>query len=94
MIVNNFIKIGAPFYKLLLNKYGENKANKYIKNAFVNIYIETALTQNTIKNILAHCANDRFEELNIIDKINKYINTNEVDTKKLEDLVTILEELI
>lgn len=94
MTINNFIKIGAPFYKLLLNKYGKNKANKYIRNTFVNTYIEAALTQNTIKNILTCSANRRFEELNIIDEINEYINNNEVDTTTLEDLVTILEELI
>lgn len=38
--------------------------------------------------------NERYLEDNVLGKMEQYVNNNEVDTKKLEDLIAIMEELI
>lgn len=38
--------------------------------------------------------NEKYLDENILGKIEQYVNNNEVDTKKIEELIAIMEELV
>lgn len=92
MKLEKFLEKTAAYYLTIKNKYGVIKANEYLKDCFINYY----MTQNEdeLAELVCDYINERYLEDNVLGTMEQYINNNEVDTKKLEDLIAIMEELM
>lgn len=90
--IDEFIKKVAPYYVSLKNKYGVIKADEYLRACFNNFYINSR--DDELAGVVENYINEQYLEENIIGTMEQYVNNNEVDTKKLEDLISIMEELI
>lgn len=92
MKIEKFLEKVAPGYLTLRNKYGVIKANDYLKDCFINYYM--TVNEDELAEVVENYINEKYLEENILGTMEQYVNDNEVDTKKLEDLLAIMEELI
>lgn len=92
MKLDEFLEIAAPGYLTLRNKYGVIKADKYLKDCFINYYM--TVNEDELAEMVYDYINEKYLEDSILGTMEQYVNNNEVDTRKLEDLVAIMEELI
>lgn len=92
---NEFRKIYkkiAAYYIILKNKCGVKKADEYLRECFINFYINNR--SDELVKLVHDYINEKYLDENILGKIEQYVNNNEVDTKKLEELIAIMEELV
>lgn len=87
-----FLEKTAPGYLTLRNKYGAIDADKYLKDCFKYFYINSR--EDELTEVVENYINEKYLEDNVLGIVEQYVNNNEVDTKKLEDLIAIMEELI
>lgn len=87
-----FLEKSAPYYLTMKNKQGFTKANEYLKDCFVNYYM--AEHEEELAKMVCDYIDEKYLEDNVLGTMEQYVNNNEVDTKKLDDLIAIMEELI
>lgn len=92
MNLEKFIKKTAACYITLKNKCGVIKADEYLRECFINFYM-TEHEEELVK-LVHDYINEKYLDENILGKIEQYVNNNEVDTKKIEELIAIMEELV
>lgn len=92
MNLEKFLKKTAAYYITLKNKYGVIKADEYLRECFINFYINNRADE--LVKLACDYINEKYLDENILGKIEQYINNNEVDTKKIEELIAIMEELV
>lgn len=92
MNLEKFIKKTAAYYITLKNKCGVIKADEYLRECFINFYINNRADE--LVKLARDYINEKYLDENILGKIEQYVNNNEVDTKKLEELIAIMEELV
>ncbi len=92
MNLEKFLKKTAAYYITLKNKYGVIKADEYLREYFINFYM-TEHEEELVK-LVRDYINEKYLDENILGKIEQYVNNNEVDTKKIEELIAIMEELV
>ncbi len=92
MNLEKFLKKTAAYYITLKNKYGVIKADKYLRDCFINFYINNRADE--LVKLARDYINEKYLDENILGKIEQYVNNNEVDTKKIEELIAIMEELV
>ena len=92
MNLEKFFKKTAAYYITLKNKYGVIKADEYLREYFINFYINNRADE--LVKLARDYINEKYLDENILGKIEQYVNNNEVDTKKLEELIAIMEELV
>lgn len=92
MNLEKFIKKTAAYYITLKNKYGVIKADEYLRECFINFYINNRADE--LVKLVHDYINEKYLDENILGKIEQYVNNNEVDTKKIEELIAIMEELV
>ena len=92
MKIEKFLEKVAPGYLTLRNKYGVIKANDYLKDCFIKCYMVE--NEDELAEMVYDYINEKYLEENILGAIEQYVNNNEVDTKKVEELMAIMEELI
>lgn len=92
MNLEKFIKKTAAYYITLKNKCGVIKADEYLRDCFINFYINNRADE--LVKLVHDYINERYREDNVLGTMEQYINNNEVDTKKLEELIAIMEELV
>lgn len=92
MKLDKFLEKTAAYYLTIKNKYGVIKADKYLKDCFINYYMTE--NEEELAEMVYDYISENYLKENILGKMEQYINNNRVDTRKLEELVAIMEELI
>ena len=92
MKLEKFLEKVAAYYLTAKNKYGVIQANDYLKDCFTNYYMTEH--EEELAELVCDYINEKYLEDNVLGTMEQYVNNNEVDTKKLEDLIAIMEELI
>lgn len=92
MKLEKFLEKIAAHYLTIKNKYGVIQANDYLKDCFIKCYMVE--NEEELAEIVYDYINEKYLEDNVLGAMEQYVNNNEVDTKKLEELIAIMEELI
>lgn len=92
MNLEKFLEKTAAYYLTIKNRQGFTNANDYLKDCFTNYYM-TEHEEELVK-LARDYINEKYLDENILGKIEQYVNNNEVDTKKIEELIAIMEELV
>lgn len=92
MKLDEFLEIAAPGYLTLRNKYGVIKADKYLKDCFIKYYM--TVNEDELAEMVYNYISEKYLEDSILGTMEQYVSNNEVDTKKVEELIAIMEELI
>lgn len=87
-----FLEKTAAYYLTIKNRQGFTNANDYLKDCFTNYYM--AEHEEELAELVCDYINEKYLEDNVLGTMEQYVNNNEVDTKKLEELIAIMEELI
>lgn len=92
MKLEKFLEKTAAYYLTIKNKQGFTNANDYLKDCFTNYYM--AEYEEELAEMAYDYINEKYLEENILGTMEQYVSNNEVDTKKVEELIAIMEELI
>lgn len=92
MKLEKFLKKSAAYYLTAKNKYGVIQANDYLKDCFIRCYMVE--NEEELAEMVYDYISEKYLEDNILGTMEQYINNNEVDTKKVEELIAMMEELI
>lgn len=92
MKLEKFLEKTAAYYLTAKNKYGVIQANDYLKDCFIECYM--AENEDELAEMVYDYINEKYLEENILGTMEQYVNNNKVDTKKVEELIAIMEELI
>lgn len=87
-----FLEKAAPYYVSMKNKQGFTAANEYLKECFFNYYMNER--EEELAEVVCDYINKKYLEDNVLGTMEQYVNNNEVDTTKLEELIALMEELI
>lgn len=92
MRLEKFLENVAAYYLTIKNKYGVIKADAYLKDCFIKCYMVE--NGEELAEMVYDYINKKYLEDNILGTMEQYVNNNEVDAKKAEELMAIMEELI
>lgn len=92
MKLEKFLEKTAACYLTIKNRQGFTNANDYLKDCFTNYYINNRADE--LVKLVHDYINEKYLDENILEKIEQYVNNNEVDTKEIEELIAIMEELV
>ena len=97
MKIDKFIKDITPFYFNLLENVGLEEAQEFVREQFVNYYIQE-LNEDELLTIIKELAKNKFDEMKVINKLHDYKieNYDEIKEKNkvLNDLKNMIGELI
>lgn len=92
MKLEKFLEKSAAYYLTAKNKYGVIQANDYLKDCFIKCYMVE--NEEELAEMVYDYINKKYLEDNVLGIMEQYVNNNEVDTRKVEELIAIMEELI
>lgn len=92
MKLEKLLEQTAAYYLSIKNKYGVIKADEYLKDCFITYYMTK--NEEELAKMVYDYINEIYLEDNVLGTMEQYVNNNEVDTKKVKELMAIMEELI